>query len=269
MNQNTQKHVRSHVYMLLGMLEGFICFLLMYGTKTLDVTYDAFLINQGADLSQNYFGWVFYRFASGGQGMGMMDTLTYPNRISLIYTDSIPIIELILKPFAKILPEVFQYWGWYGAICFALSGGIAALIIKRWTEKIYLVGIAVIPFILASPVMLKMWYHHTFVAQWILLLAFCIWLYHKDKWDILHWKNVVFTWFCMGILAGSIHFYFVPMVGIILVGYVLQMFLENSAKWRLSIGTVLAYCSGALLFMTAFGLNFIRVILILTNTYIC
>lgn len=119
----------------------------------------------------------------------MMDTLTYPHPVSLIYTDSIPLFELILKPFSAILPSTFQYWGIYGAMSFTLSGGISALILRKWTEKWYLICIGTLPFILAVPVILKMWYFHSLSAQRLLLLSFYLWicqiLYNFDYYSSL------------------------------------------------------------------------------------
>lgn len=242
-----------YVLMIMGMIIGFVSFICIYGTKVLSVTYDAFLINQGADLTQNYLGWIFYRFSSAKDGIGMMNTLTYPNSVSMIYTDSIPLAEIILKPVSGFLPTVFQYWGWWGALSFSLSGGIAAVIIRRWTSKTYLIGISTLPFVLAVPAIVKMWVHHTFVAQWLLLLAFCIWLYHKDSWADMKWTKPVGCWFGMGILTCSIHFYFVPMIGIILVGYILNMLMEDKKRWKKCLVILFSYIMGALLFMIVFG----------------
>lgn len=39
-----------------GALIGFITFGIVYGYKVLDVTYDAWIINNGGDMSQHYLG---------------------------------------------------------------------------------------------------------------------------------------------------------------------------------------------------------------------
>lgn len=45
---------------IMAMLTGMAAFVMIYGIKILDVTYDAWLLN-GGDLSQHYLGWCFFR----------------------------------------------------------------------------------------------------------------------------------------------------------------------------------------------------------------
>lgn len=247
------KHKSIWIWLLSGMILGFVSFIFMYGYKVINWNYDAFLINQGADLTQNYLGWIFYRFASAENSFGMMDTMTYPKSISIMYTDSAPLIELIFKPFSDILPDTFQYFGLLGALNYAMSGGLAAVIIKKWTDKFWLTLLCTLPFVFSMPMFIKMFHHHQLTAHWVILLAFLIWVYQKENWGGGRRYIPVICWFGMGVLACSMHFYFVPMCGMIVVGYSLHMFLEDKKRWQWAIGVIIAYIMGALLFMAVIG----------------
>ena len=61
--------------------------------------------------------------------VGLIDTLSYPTSVSVIYTDSIPLVALIFKLFRNILPLRFQYFGMFGLFSFMLMGGISSQLI--------------------------------------------------------------------------------------------------------------------------------------------
>ena len=57
--------------------------------------------------------------------------MAYGDGTYITYTDSIPYVAIICKLFAGILPETFQYFGWFTLGCFALQGIGAGLLIMR------------------------------------------------------------------------------------------------------------------------------------------
>ena len=67
------------------------------------------------DLSQHYLGWAAFRKENISFPFGMIKSLTYPYKTSLIFTDSIPIFAFFFKLINFILPTDFQYIG-YGVI---------------------------------------------------------------------------------------------------------------------------------------------------------
>ena len=66
----------------------------------------------------------------------MIDTMAYPNETSIIFTDSIPLFAFIFKVFRFLLPVRFQYFGWFGLMCFMLQGGIGAKLVKKYTGSV-------------------------------------------------------------------------------------------------------------------------------------
>ena len=199
-------------------LLGGIAFALIYGIKILNPLYTDWLLT-GGDPSQHYLGWEFFRRSSWYFPFGLTDQLAYPLKTSVIYTDSIPIFAVFFKLFRSILPRQFQYLGIWGLLCFVLQGYYAAKILgeRSSSKTVILVGSV---FFIVSPIMVfRMYYHTALAAHWLILLA--IYFYSKHEKEYRDIFRPVMQWGILGILIGSIHLYFVPMCGAILLGYIL------------------------------------------------
>lgn len=212
---------------LLGLLLGFICFILIYGIKVLDVTYDNWLLN-GGDLTQHYIGWKFYRDSNWTFPFGLMEGLAYPLKTSIIYTDSIPIMAVLFKILSPILPTTFQYFGLWGLMCFMLQGGVSAIIIRKFTNNKINCCLGSIFFIISSTVLFRMFAHTALGAQWLILLAFAIWLY-KDSFSGIKEKSII--WSIMVAFSASVHMYICAMVIGIMCGFILDELLEKN-NWK-------------------------------------
>lgn len=199
-------------------LLGGIAFVLIYGVKILNPLYTDWLLT-GGDPSQHYLGWEFFRRSDWYFPLGLTDQLAYPLKTSVIYTDSIPIFAVFFKLFRSILPRQFQYFGIWGLLCFVLQGYYAAKILgERSSSKTVILAGSI--FFIVSPVMVfRMYYHTALAAHWLILLA--IYFYSKHEKEYRDIFKPVMQWGILGILIGSIHLYFVPMCGAILLGYIL------------------------------------------------
>ena len=203
---------------IVAALLGGIAFVLIYGIKILNPLYTDWLLT-GGDPSQHYLGWEFFRRSSWYFPLGLTDQLAYPLKTSVIYTDSIPIFAVFFKLFRSILPQQFQYFGIWGLLCFVLQGYYAAKILgERSSSKTVILAGSI--FFIVSPIMVfRMYYHTALAAHWLILLA--IYFYFKHEKEYRDIFKPVMQWGILGILIGSIHLYFVPMCGAILLGYIL------------------------------------------------
>lgn len=203
---------------IVAALLGGIAFVLIYGVKILNPLYTDWLLT-GGDLSQHYLGWEFFRRSDWYFPLGLTDQLAYPLKTSVIYTDSIPIFAVFFKLFRSILPQQFQYFGIWGLLCFVLQGYYAAKILgERSSSKTVILAGSI--FFIVSPIMVfRMYYHTALAAHWLILLA--IYFYFKHEKEYRDIFKPVMQWGILGILIGSIHLYFVPMCGAILLGYIL------------------------------------------------
>ena len=100
---------------------GALAFMLIYGVNVLNPVWDDWLLGRG-DLTQHYLGWCFFRRGSWTFPIGLTDNLAYPSYTSVIFTDSIPLFAVFFKVLSPVLPETFQYFGWWGIMSFALQG---------------------------------------------------------------------------------------------------------------------------------------------------
>lgn len=215
---------------IVAALLGGIAFALIYGIKILNPLYTDWLLT-GGDPSQHYLGWEFFRRSDWYFPLGLTDQLAYPLKTSVIYTDSIPIFAVFFKLFRSILPQQFQYFGIWGLLCFVLQGYFAAKILgeRSSSKAVILVGTV---FFIVSPIMFfRMYYHTALAAHWLILLA--IYFYFKHEKEYRDIFKPVMQWGILGILIGSIHLYFVPMCGAILLGYILcSIWKERKVRIR-------------------------------------
>lgn len=214
------KNSKKSVF-LSGCLIGAIIFILIYGVKVLNVEYDSWLLS-GGDLTQHYMGWKYFRNSQWSFPIGLIDGLIYPQKVSVIYMDSIPIFAIIFKCMSPILPKTFQYFGIWGVMSFMLQGGISAIIIRKFTKNYIICMISSIFFIIFPVIIQRMFIHTSLAANWIILLAIYTYIANIDEMK----KNVV-IWSIIACLSVSSHIYYLPMTMIILSCYLLRDYLEN------------------------------------------
>lgn len=244
--------VRSTAYRnafaLAGALAGVAFFLALYGVRVLDVTNADWILNSGADPSQHYLGWQFYRGSELRLPyLGMSYNTVYPYRTSVLYSDSIPLLALIFKPFSALLPATFQYMGLWGLASFALQGLLAQKIAWRISgaeER----GIAVQAGTVAASVLallypvltIRMFAHTALAGNWLILLGLWLWLCCRG--------GVVRSclwWGLAGILCVGVHQYYLPMVGICAVGYAAARLMRKDSPAP-ALLPILSFCGCAL-----------------------
>ena len=213
-----------YYFFILGMMLGGISFIVIYGFETLNVQNDLWLKSTERDLYAHYLGWKYFRKSSWYFPIGMMDSILYPDLVSIIYTDSIPLFAIIFKVLSPILPETFQYFGIWGLMCFMLQGGVAALIIKKIVKTNFILIIFTELFVLSPSVLHRMYYHTELAAHFLILLAFLIWI-NEDK--INSFRKRVLLWSALFALTASIHIYFIPMIGIIMFCSIIELMVRE------------------------------------------
>ncbi|MBR6469626.1 MAG: hypothetical protein IKS84_04520 [Lachnospiraceae bacterium] len=279
-------HKGKRILFLTGCALGAVCFLWVYGARVLNPFYDSWLFNADIDLSQHYIGFCHYRMSAWHFPIGLIDTLSYPTSMSVIYTDSIPLFALLFKILSPVLPQHFQYFGLFGILCFMLMGGYSSLLIYRLISGSFAAGegadngdgadngivrsrftfvdrnlayilsaVCSLIYILSSTMLQRMFYHTSLAAQWLVIAAMYLWVSRDDytKWGIL------IRYAVLGLLCVGIHTYFVPMVGSILLASSVETVIrkksgENSgAAIRDEAGNLLGFCIAGLLTLFVFG----------------
>lgn len=226
---------------LMGAFLGGMCFLAIYGIKVLDSSYTDWLFASEQDLYQHYIGWCHYRNTPWQFPIGMIDSLAKPLSVSIIWTDSIPLFALLFKLCSPFLPVEFQYFGFFGLFSFFMQGGFSALVIGRVTHRRFFGLLGALLCILSFPMLQRMFYHTALGSQWLIFLSLYIWLERK-RWKEM--RKICLTWAGIGALTVSLHSYFLPMTGILMMGMAIHLYWEERDK-KNSLGIVCSYIVGA------------------------
>lgn len=211
------------LYLTISLMSS-LAFIMIYGAHVLNPLYTGWLLD-GKDLTQHYLGWQAYRIGKWNFPIGLTDVLAYPDKTSIIFTDSIPLLAVIFKILSPLLPRDFQYFGIWGIMCFILQGCLAGRIFKLYTKnKITIISSSLL--VVISPVMLfRMFTHTSLAGQWILLFAIYPLFSYKNNYKD---NNHIYGYIALlAFLATSIHLYFVLMCGIISIGICLLDFFNN------------------------------------------
>lgn len=254
LKKNIPEILHRNREMIICALLGAAVFVFIYGVHVLNPCYtDWLLTSEDGDLTQHYLGWKFYRHAPWRFPFGMIDTMAYPNETSVIFTDSIPLFAFLFKIFRFLLPVRFQYFGWFGILCFMLQGGIGAKLVQRYVDSFWGV-IAGGMFFVLSPVFIdRMYWMTSLAAHFLCLLGLMFVVYYEPVYK--NTKKAVIGWGILGMLCGSIHLYFLPMCGVILLGFVLLDAVKGEKRWKalLPLGSYLAAAAATVFLFGGFA----------------
>ena len=93
----------------LGALIGIIFFLIVYGTASLDVTYDSWILSGHveSDIGCDYAGWLQYRSAPWSWPLGVNKNIGYPYGNAIAVSGPVAPMGLLFKMLSPLLPETF------------------------------------------------------------------------------------------------------------------------------------------------------------------
>ena len=63
------------------------------------------------DMTLEYLGWAFYRYGPWTFPIGLNPNFGLDISSSIIYSNSMPLLAMVFKPFSALLGEPFQFWG--------------------------------------------------------------------------------------------------------------------------------------------------------------
>ena len=277
------KALKKYRWPLTGALLGMLVFLAVYGVRVLDPTSVDWILNSlSPDSIQHYLGWeLFRRSPVHLPYIGANYNAVYPFRTSVLFTDSLPLAALFFKLLGGVLPTRFQYFGWWGLLCYALQGGLAQAVIARiagvqptfgrddkskaaiaiimspgQTAKLWgsVLGAGVL--VLFPALTIRMFAHTALAANWLVLLALYLWLRSDELMPTT--RRACLVWAGMGLLCAGIHLYYLPMVGLVLVGYAVRRDLQKRGPAAV-LAPIAAFCAAALaelVLLGAFAVNF-------------
>lgn len=205
---------------LLGAAAGIAVFFALYGTSTLDVANDGWILNgyDETDIQQHYAGWLLFRNSHWTFPLGMCDTLAAPDGTLISYTDSLPWVSIFFKLLRGLLPSTFQWFGWYTLFCFAMQGAAGALLCTRGkilASRLSLAFGALGGLLFAClPTLWERAFRHVALASQYLFL-FGLYFYLEYRTALSAGKTPRWAWTVfplLGFITVGIHPYFLPPV---------------------------------------------------------
>lgn len=159
-----------------------LLYLQLFGANTLNPLNVRWMLH--GDPAQHYLGWAFFRDEAWQWPPGRIERFGLPGGASLAFTDAIPLLALLLKPFSAWLPRPFQYFGVWILACYLLNGYFGLRLVARFTPNRALRVAAASFFILSPPLLLRGYGHESLMAHWLLLAAIeaCL-----DRWSVKRW----------------------------------------------------------------------------------
>lgn len=212
--------LRRGLCALLGAVAGIAVFWMLYGTMTLDVTQDGWILNgyDETDIQQHYAGWVLFRNSHWTFPLGMCDTMAAPDGTVISYTDSLPWVSIFFKLLRGILPSTFQWFGWYILFCFAMQGAAGALLCTRGRMLVSrlapLFGAVGGLLFACLPTLWERAFRHVALASQYLFL-FALYAYLEYRTALQAGRAPRYAWWMfpvLGFAAVGIHPYFLPPV---------------------------------------------------------
>jgi len=203
-----------------------VAFQIRCGFSIVDVTNDDWLIESvTSDLPPDYLAWINFRNDIWHYPPGLFGNYSYPNISSIANTGAIPLLAIPAKILSPILPETFQYHGFWLMICWILQGVFAYLLLDRLNRNKHLPNIiGACFFILAAPFLDRI-VHMNLCGQWIVLAS--LFGYYSFQWRFR--SQLIYQTLLQG-LALHIHPYFILFT--LLTGIAsLWRFYRNDSGW--------------------------------------
>lgn len=241
--------IRNSFIGLLPIALGILSFFLVVGPYPLIPTNIAWL--SGQDPSQHYLGWAFFRNSPWTNPIGLNPHYGLEISNAIAFSDSIPWMAFLFKPFSALLPEPFQYIGLWVLLCFILqawfSWKLSGLITQDLVLRLLICGLLGV---FAPPFLKRLGLHAALMGQFLILAA----LYFNLNNQINHQnrektnRTNAWSWLAFLALAALTNIYLLVMVFGLWLAYVFDRlithqysFKEVTLKSLLIIG-VIALC---------------------------
>ena len=205
---------------------GVAAFLIIIGPKAFIPSNIAWL--SSGDPAQHYLGWAFYRFSPWTNPIGLNPDYGMDISSSIVYSDSIPLMAILLKPFSAWLPATFQYLGFWALLCFVLQGYFAYLLIGRITKEPLLRIIGAGFFIFAPAFLWRLGVHAAYASHFLILGALV--LVFRSTGTTFKTKNLL-TWIALLCISLLISFYLFVMVLVMYLAGITQAIQDEGQSF--------------------------------------
>lgn len=229
-------------------LLGLVWYLHLGGGVTLNPLHTTWLFD--GDWLQHWLGWLFFRREPWTFPIGTMASLPYPVGTMIGFTDSNPLVSILLKPFSAWLPAEVQFIGPWLAGCFMLQGYLGALLTSTVTDDAGQQLLGGYLFAL-SPVLAVRIGHDTLCAHWLILGLLYLGLRACDDPRAARRG----AWMAAGaaMLAALIHPYLAAMCWVLAQAVQVRLWRANAIGWPRAAAMVALGTAGMLSILYVVG----------------
>lgn len=200
---------------------GVAYFLIVVGHSVLIPTNTSWLSLYWDPLS-SYLGWEFFKSSNWSIPPGLNPLYGISISSSIVYSDSLPLMALLIKPLKGFFSDQLQYFGMWLLICF-VSQAYFGFMLGGLLSKSIVIKALISAFFLFSPVMLWRVGIHTSLSSHFLILASLFLIFKTPK------KRDNFFWAALLVGSVLIHFYIFIMCFALWVGNYLDKFFQSNA----------------------------------------
>lgn len=201
---------------------GFGIFACMGGLHILPPSSIDWIMSAFFDPQTSYLGWEFFRHTPLWQfPIGANPALGLDISSSIVFTDSIPLLAVLFKPFSPLLGDVFQYLGFWLMLCYVLQYFFAYKLISYFNPDTFIQIIGAFFFVLAPAFLIRTGIHMALSGHWLVLAAFCI--FFADRFLSRRWLVLLS-------FAISINVYLLLMVAAIWCCDIIQKVMQQKVK---------------------------------------
>lgn len=222
-----------------------------YGLFTLNPSNTGWLLNAYHDWGQHYLGPAYYRSEPWQFPLGKMSNFYYPVGTNVGFTDSIPLMAFLLKIFDAVLPENFQYYGFWLFSCMYISAYYTKKILKLYNINNYIILLACV-LIVTSPLIIFRGMQASAATHWLLIGSF--YYYLKPTTNVTVVSNFKKQGLLM-LLSAAINPYLALMTaGFVIVLAIKNYFYDKSLSIKKAILLPTASLFIAFMFWVVFGM---------------
>ena len=212
---------------LIGGVLGVVLFLLTIGPDILRADNFGWMMRH--DLQTYLLAWLHYRHEPWHWPPGALASVGYPIGTSIGNTDAVPLLAIPLKAAQSLLPEPFQYFGWWLLTCYVLQGVFGALLVRRFTPDRVLQALGAALFVM-TPALMHRFGHLALCAHWLVLGALLLSLPDAQRARAAHLRD----WLLLCAAAAATQ----PYIAVMVVGLALAdvasdaLFGRHAGRWR-------------------------------------
>lgn len=227
---------------------GVLAFFWVMGPRVLDPTNIGWL-GKG-DPATHYLGWAFFRSSDWAFPLGLNPDFGLELGNSIVFSDSNPLLAIIFKAFSALLPQPFQYFGFWILLCFVLQAFFAWKLMGIITDDIFIRALGCVLFVFSPPMLWRLHGHLSLVGHFFILAALYLSLRSRDRFSHFFWVGLL-------VAAAAVHAYLLGMVATV---WLADLFGRGVSRERLFKCLLIEFVlGGALVGLTCWQVGYFSV----------